>query len=154
MPSNREKITLFCDTMDEWADLIIRQQGDVIGFPEAWGKVRLAIRKSCLLDRTMSCGEKPSQTPCPVHQGHWAGCHFRWPGRTTRALIDHDDHKAGDVWLTSSYGLEREWYDAGCRCAYHLCGCTTGWQPDEHCGCGGEDRVREELKKLGLEFPA
>ena len=32
------------------------------------------------------------------------------------------------------------------------CGCTTGWQPDEHCGCGGEERLRVEIAKHGLSY--
>lgn len=147
------EVKRFCDNMDEWAHLVIKQQGGVTGgdaFADHWRGIRLAISKSCLLDRTMYCGEKPSQTPCPVHKGKWSGCHFRWPHRTMTAVIDHEGHKAGDEWVMPGSGLELEWYNAGCRCAYHLCGCTTGWQPDEHCGCGGEDRVLTRIAGLEL----
>lgn len=144
----------FCDKMDFWAKLSIDQKGNLTpDFDKAWSTVRLAIRKSCLLDRMMYGDEQPSQTPCPVHKGKWSGCHWRWPGRVMVQLIDHGERKKGDAWLTPSEGLEKEWYDAGCRCAYHTCGCTTGWNPDEHCGCGGEEKQRKEiLEKYNLTY--
>ncbi len=139
----------FCDRMDEWAGIAIAQNGNLTpDFEKNWMQVRLAIQKSCLLDRMFYGKERPSQTPCPVHQGKWAGCHFQWPGH---------------VWI----GVERPmsavvvpdmlqgWYDAGCRCAYHNCGCTTGWQPDEHCGCGGEEHFRQAMtEKHGAAYAA
>ena len=95
------------------------------GFEEAWRVAILAVEKSCLLDRMMNCGERPSKTPCPVHKGSWSGCHGGWPGQTWND---------GNPMEESS--MLREWHDAGCRCYMHSCVCTTGWQPDEHCGCG------------------
>lgn len=118
----------FCAALDDWAALMSpanSRRGDG-EFAKAYGLVRGMVRKSCLLSRTIYAGEKPSKTPCPVHKGVWSGCHFGWPG---------------SKWSDGSPMKEqqhlREWYDAGCRCAMHNgCGCTTGWQPDEHCGCG------------------
>lgn len=114
----------FCEAMDEWAALIMNKaSGRIVSrdeFTPAWQTVRLAISKSCLLSRTLYGGEKPSQTPCPVHNGVWSGCHF--------------GH------------ISQEWIDAGCRCSQHrACDCTTGWQPDEHCGCVETEPV-EEIK--------
>lgn len=90
--------------------------------------VRLAVEKSCLLDRLVYGGEKPSQTPCPVHKGVWSGISL-WPGHTWRYIDGRPDQP---VEVDS---VRQRWYDDGCRCWQHKCGCTTGWQPDEHCGC-------------------
>lgn len=110
----------FCDALDDWAE---KMQGHGAGatrdFNPAWKIVRFAISKSCLLDRALYKGEKPSNTPCPVHKGRWSGCHFGWPGAKD---IDGKPVKE-DPQL-------REWYDKGCRCFQHGCGCTTGWQPE------------------------
>jgi hypothetical protein len=107
-PPNPEDVRRFCDTMTEWAELMTGH-GDGISatFDTAWTVVLSSIYKSCLLDRMMYGGEKPSRTPCPVHKGVWSGIHFG-------AL--------------------------GCSCDQHRCGCTTGWLPDEHCGCGGKEQ--------------
>lgn len=77
-----------------------------------------AIGKSCLLHRMVYCGEEPSTVPCPVHKGKWSGCHFGWPGQ-----------KWSNGKLVEESKQCREWYDAGCCCFQHACGCTTGWQP-------------------------
>lgn len=91
--------------------------------------VFLQITKSCLLDRMIYGKEQPSQTPCPVHKGKWSGIHFIWPGSVWHNID-------GTTRPATPDKMVQEWYDQGCRCAYHKCGCTTGWQPDEHCGCG------------------
>lgn len=39
-------------------------------------RLRLKIRKSCLLDRLIHCGEELRTVPCPEHKGKWSGCHF------------------------------------------------------------------------------
>lgn len=117
----------FCNALDEWADLMSRANGVVDSdrvFEKAWRLVRLAISKSCLLSRTIYCGEKPSRTPCPVHKGIRSGIHGAWPGS-----------KWADGTPAGPGAMEQRWYDEGCRCFQHKCGCTTGWQPDEHCGC-------------------
>lgn len=131
MPTRRhppDDPSRFCNAIDEWADLMIKQEGALPfegEFEKDWRSVRTAIRKSCLLSRTIYGGEKPSKTPCPVHQGRWIGCHIGWPGQ------HWSDGNPVDV-----HSQQQEWFDAGCRCYMHSCGCTTGWQPDEHCGCG------------------
>ena len=120
-PPREAAAETICERMDEWAALksVVNPE-----FADAWHRVRFAIEKSCLLSRTLYGGERPSQTPCPVHKGKWAGIHHGWPGAT---------------WSDGSAVKEspslRAWYDAGCRCFQHGCGCTTGWNVDEHCGC-------------------
>ncbi len=123
------KVEDYCNALDEWAKLFGQAEinSGVVEpseFMRAWRSVRFAIDKSCLLSRTMYCGEKPSQTPCPVHKGRWSGINFGWPGA-----------KYSDGRPAEESKLCREYYDKGCRCYQHKCGCTTGWQPDEHCGC-------------------
>lgn len=113
----------FCDRIDEWARLMCESERRHEKFRQAWFLVRLAIRKSCLLSRTIYHGERPSQTPCPVHEGKWSGIHAGWPGERIRGRKVKEDPQC------------RKWYEAGCRCFQHTCGCTTGWQPDEYCGC-------------------
>lgn len=120
----------FCNALDEWAGLMFKAKevahpAGAAEFQRQWREIRLMISKSCLLDRVIYGGEKPSKTPCPVHNGRWIGCHFGWPG----TKLANGDPVQEDPML-------RKWYDAGCRCFMHGCGCTTGWQPDEHCGCG------------------
>jgi len=120
----------FCTTLDEWAGLMIKAKIDrgvdeSRQFEQSWREVRMAITKSCLLDRVLYHHEQPSQTPCPVHKGIWAGCHVGWPGQLW------SDGKPVEIDT-----MLQEWHDAGCRCHLHSCGCTTGWNPDEHCGCG------------------
>lgn len=104
----------FCGAMDEWAEIVSAKDH---AFADAWRVVRLAIGKSCLLDRVLYHGEQPSKTPCPVHKGKWSGMHLGWPGT---------------FWSDGRPIVEskclRGWYDAGCRCYQHGCGCTTGWQ--------------------------
>ena len=107
----------FCEAMDKWAALMAAK--DPEHFETAWRTVRMAIGKSCLLDRMLYGGEQASEVPCPVHKGIWSGIHLGWPG---------------DKWSDGSPVKEdpqlRAWWDAGCRCAKHVgCGCTTGWQP-------------------------
>ena len=88
----------------------------------------LVVGKSCLLDRMIYGGEKPSQTPCPVHQGRWSGIHAGWPGY--RLWRDSENGPVDEGPSPVSKQCQ-EWYDAGCRCFQHSCGCTTGWQPEE-----------------------
>lgn len=126
----------FCEKMDEWAGLMADAErvADGKSFTRAWQEVRLAIGKSCLLSRTLYGGEKPSQTPCPVHKGKWSGIHHGWPGT---------------VWSDGKPIEEsprcRVMYDEGCRCFQHGCGCTTGWNPDESCGCIAVEQLDEML---------
>jgi hypothetical protein len=112
-----------CNVLVEWA-----KAADVES-PRA-GKGYLAIGKSDLLNRLIYGGERgASQTPCPVHKGRWSGCHSGWPGSVWR-------NAQGETPMEVDSRLQ-EWWDAGCRCSTHIgSGCTTGWNPDEHC-CGG-----------------
>lgn len=119
-----------CAALRTWADLMERRkiergdEEDAAAFQRMRRDLDLLISKSCLLDRMVHCSEQPSRTPCPVHKGIWSGIHLGWPGTTW-----------SDGRPVDESSFLREWYDAGCRCFKHRCGCTTGWQPDEHCGC-------------------
>jgi hypothetical protein len=128
---------VFCEKLDEWADLVSNKESSRIGDPkkfrEAWQTVRLAISKSCLLSRTIYHNEKPSQTPCPVHKGVWSGIHLGWPNTFWYDIKTGEKSRP----IKESPQL-REWYDAGCRCFQHSCQCTSGWNPDIHCGCKSE----------------
>lgn len=118
----------FCAVMDEWARIKSAADED---FGSRWERIRsLDIGKSCLLDRMLYHGEKPSETPCPVHKGRWAGLH-QWGSREI-------DGKFHVVWFgvdgervgKAEDDMLAEWRAAGCRCWQHKCGCTTGWQPE------------------------
>lgn len=111
-----------CNALAQWAEAA------AVDSPFT-GKGALAIRKSDLLGRLLYGREMgPSQTPCPVHKGKWSGCHFGWPGSVWR-------NAAGETPAAVEPALQR-WWDRGCRCATHRgSSCTTGWNPDEHCGC-------------------
>lgn len=121
-----------CAAVRAWA-VIRSENGSRNGpdeFNEAWRTVDLAISKSCLLDRMLNGGEKPSNTPCPVHKGKWSGIHFGWPGEVST------DMRTGETRPAPVYESRQKDVDEGCRCFAHGCGCTTGWNPDEACGCG------------------
>jgi hypothetical protein len=66
----------YCDVLDAWAsDVVKTHKGDttwVSGFND-FGELRLRIRKSCLLDRLIYCGEYVRVVPCPEHNGDWSG---------------------------------------------------------------------------------
>lgn len=113
----------YCAKIYEWLELFKSSHTDG-EYQEHFRTVELAVRKSCLLDRMLYGEEHPSKTPCPVHKGRWSGCHFHWPGQ-----------KWSDGSQMEVSPMLQEWYDAGCRCFMHSCGCTTGWNPDENCGC-------------------
>ena len=78
------RIDKFCSAMDTWAEVCqeelpgdseyqLRWRKD---FREHWNFIRLAIAKSCLLDRLIYGGETLRQKMCPIHQGHWSGCNI------------------------------------------------------------------------------
>jgi hypothetical protein len=129
----------YCAALREWAKLFMAST-TVRDYSEerrreldrGFRDVELAITKSCLLDRMIHCGERPSQTPCPIHKGRWSGVHP--PDAPYRPL---------DAFSAEIHGVAAgtTLYDAGCRCFLHGCGCTTGWNVDEHCGCSA-DQVR------------
>lgn len=95
----------------------------------------VAVTKSDLLGRLIQGGEKaPSQTPCPVHNGRWSGCDTGWPGSSV-VRVDFETGASMEEPAEVDPRLQ-EWWDAGCRCATHRGSrCTTGWNPDEACGC-------------------
>ena len=45
-------------------------------FRDHWKFIRLAIHKSCLLDRLIYGNETLRTELCPVHKGRWSGCSF------------------------------------------------------------------------------
>ena len=124
----------YCNALRIWADLMKKRKEEfdteeAVEFDKIHRSIDVLISKSCLLDRMLYCGEKPSQTPCPVHKGVWSGVHLGWPNTFWT------NFKTGEKTPVEVSEQCREWYDAGCRCFQHQCGCTTGWQPDKHCGC-------------------
>jgi hypothetical protein len=132
--ANRERelgAARFCAALDEWAALMGGQKDDVgtadaDNFNNSWRGLRFMISKSCLLSRTIYLGLNPSKTPCPVHEGRWAGVHGGWPGQFWL------NPKTQERTPAVVHEQQQKWYDEGCRCYMHGCGCTTGWQPDEH----------------------
>lgn len=126
--------TAVCSAIRKWAQLMTEAKreystDDAREFDDAWRTIHLGITKSCLLDRMIYGGEQPSQTKCPVHNGKWSGCfvmdRLRAPMSAAEARIREHPEWEG-----------KSWHDVGCRCMLHTCGCATGWNPDEHCGCG------------------
>ena len=78
------RIDKFCDAMDTWAQVC---QEDLPNdneyhlrfrkeFRAHWAFIRLAIAKSCLLDRLIYGGETLRKKMCPTHKGHWSGCNI------------------------------------------------------------------------------
>ena len=78
------RIDNFCRAMDTWAQVCqqelpgddehrLRWRKD---FGVHWQFIRLAILKSCLLDRLIYGGEKLRENMCPIHKGHWSGCNL------------------------------------------------------------------------------
>src|ERR1700720_446420 len=99
----------FCDKIDQWAVYAIEQKGNLVpDFEKSWAQVRLAIRKSCLLDRMLYGGERPSETPCPVHKGTWSGVSIH----PTDEWID----AKGNRTPANADTVRQKEYDAGCRC--------------------------------------
>ena len=78
------RIDEFCRAMDTWAQVCQRELPGDGEYRHQWRKefcvhwafVRLAIAKSCLLDRLIYGGEKLRGTMCPIHMGHWSGCNL------------------------------------------------------------------------------
>ena len=116
-------------TLDPCAALALWAEVAEVVSPRG-GAGSLAVVKSDLLNRLIYGGERgPSKTPCPVHKGVWSGCHIGWPGSVWRGAGGVEEP------MEVSPVLQKAW-DEGCRCATHRgSSCTTGWQPDEHCGC-------------------
>ena len=78
------RINKFCHAMDTWAHVcqkdlptdsehVRRWRKE---FSQHWQFIRLAIAKSCLLDRLIYGGEKLRKEMCPIHQGRWSGCNI------------------------------------------------------------------------------
>jgi hypothetical protein len=76
------RIDKFCEAMDLWAQVCqqelpsdeehhLRFRKE---FRDHWRFIRIAIAKSCLLDRLIYGGETLRENMCPIHKGHWSGC--------------------------------------------------------------------------------
>jgi hypothetical protein len=123
-----------CEAIELWAKIQMeREEGEKNQpFTHAWSEVYWrGISKSCLLDRMLYGGEKPSQTPCPVHKGRWSGIHM-WGSRLMPDGLYHviGHGLKGEVDAGPEHESLKAERDAGCRCFQHSCGCTTGWQPE------------------------
>jgi len=78
------RIDRFCYAMDRWAQVCQRELSTDDEhrrrwrreFSEHWQFIRLAIAKSCLLDRLIYGGEQLRKEMCPTHQGQWSGCNI------------------------------------------------------------------------------
>lgn len=129
----RKKVDRFCQELEQWARLVAEKDE---GFERDWQNVTRYIHKSCLLDRMLYGGEAPSQTPCPVHEGRWSGLHM-WGTKLCDDGLWHVEWTGREGTRTGAPEdkMLKEWRDAGCRCARHRCGCTTGWNVDSACGC-------------------
>ena len=76
------RIERFCRAMDTWAQVCQQELSDDSEshknwrkeFGDHWSFIRLAIAKSCLLDRLIYGGETLRRKMCPIHKGHWSGC--------------------------------------------------------------------------------
>lgn len=72
----------FCNAMDTWAKACMTDLPTDADYKKEWRKkfreswqfIRLAISKSCLLDRLIYGGETLRTEICPVHHGIWSGC--------------------------------------------------------------------------------
>jgi hypothetical protein len=99
------RIEQFCRAMDTWARVCQQESHDDSesklqwrkDFSEHWEFIRLAIAKSCLLDRLIYGGEKLRVNQCPVHKGHWSGCDI---DGTLTCGCGHDSCITG--WLPNS----------------------------------------------------
>ena len=120
-------VSEYCSSLRSWASLMIKAKEDrdaespgkqfppeADGFRESVRELELAITKSCLLDRMIYGGEKPSQTPCPVHKGQWMGIHL--PTQFTNPATE---------FVAQIYGIPvgSSFRDAGCRCDMHTTCC-------------------------------
>ena len=78
-------IRKFCNAMDTWARVCQEELPNDSDnrrrwrkeFGQHWDFIRLAIAKSCLLDRLIYGGEELRKDVCPVHKGNWSGCDLR-----------------------------------------------------------------------------
>ena len=131
-----------CEKLAAWAAAVgIESRAGAVG--------ALVTTKSDLLMRMIYADEKLSVTKCPVHRGLWSGMHLGWPGTFAAAYAEKDSVVA------EVDPILQVWYDEGCRCFQHKGSqATTGWQPDEACGCvdpkrdAEEVQVREEIEEV------
>ena len=78
------RIDDFCHAMDTWARLCQEELPTDSEYRRQWRKefgqhwqfIRLAIAKSCLLDRLIYGGERIREKMCPTHKGRWSGCNI------------------------------------------------------------------------------
>lgn len=135
-----------CEKLAAWAE--------AAGIRSRFGEVgegtegALVVSKSDLLLRMIYAKEMPSVTKCPVHKGVWSGIHMGWPETFAAAYAEKDA-----VAIIEDSEMLQGWYDEGCRCFQHRGSqATTGWQPDEACGCIDPMReVTEAREKAEVE---
>ncbi len=132
-----------CEKLAAWAGVArIRSRIDVTELGYSGSEGSLVTSKSDLLLRMIYAGEMPSVTECPVHKGVWSGIHKGWPG--TEAGMYSAPEEVADA---EGQAFLEDWYADGCRCFQHRGSqATTGWQPDEACGCVDPERVAEEVQ--------
>lgn len=73
-------VSEYCNAFDAWAMVLEENHGNhekeghrAFSFVDHIDDIRLAIRKSCLLDRLIYGGEKLRTRMCPDHRGRWSG---------------------------------------------------------------------------------
>lgn len=141
-----------CERLAAWAEVAgIHGRIESTGV-ESESVGALVVAKSDLLLRMIYAGEMPSQTKCPVHKGVWSGMHLGWPGTFAAAYAEKD------AVVAEVDPMLLVWYDEGCRCFQHRGSqATTGWQPDEACGCvvraEGETLGEAIVGQLGMNHP-
>lgn len=66
----------YCEQFRIWEKVYLDSVDDNHVTRSDFSTVRLAIEKSCLLDRLIYGGEKLRTEKCPIHKGTWSGCHW------------------------------------------------------------------------------
>ncbi len=133
-----------CEKLTLWAEAAgIRSRIDVVEWGLTGHEGAVVVAKSDLLLRMIYAGEMPSVTKCPVHKGVWSGIHMGWP-ETFAAAYGMEDAAV----IIEDGPMLQGWYDEGCRCFQHRGSqATTGWQPDEACGCIDPMREANEARE-------
>ena len=123
-------VSEYCDALYTWLDVVRKEHGEDAGpqfqdvrhpwskLLEAEGTVRLAIEKSCLLNRLIYMGQKLRSEKCPIHKGRWSGyghchndppCHIA-PGYDITGWLpeEGDEPPEMEVWVDLQTGEKTE----------------------------------------------